>query len=1123
MELIVGKKGAGKTKYLLNKMKKILDNNNLLNENLKSKIYIIVPNQYTNMYERFLVENLSRGTLMGVEVLSFSRLSNIILKGSKYNHYKYIDDLGKNMILLSILEKTNLKILKKDKNQIKSIAKNISKIKSYGTTPKEILNKLGDDVDEILKLKLLDLQNIFEQYEKFLNEGYMDEEDQIKNMFEIMKESNFFSGSYVFLEKFETLEKNQYEILEEIVKEAKNIYVSILSEDIKEEINDLDIFKDAKETAKNILNIFTEINIQKLKEGKSSSVKYIYLKNKANFSKEISIFEKEFPNIYSRKNNLNEEEIETKNGEIEDIKFISFENSFNEIDYIALDIVDKINKGYMPKDFLIISNNLIEDGENLKEGCKKFGIELNISIKKNLLKNVLVLYVLDLLKCSIYKKSEDILNLLKLGLININEDILEKLERYIIRWNISGYKWDLDWKNREDDIYFEDINKTRKKIVAKLNEFKEELISAKTGKDKIIIIYSYLEREKIIDKIFSEIDNEEIKSEYLACINILNDIFDELAYIYEKRDISVENLIYLLEDSFRENKLKEVPNLLNAVDVSDMSSGSSNKKIIYIMSSEDKLLPSKMDDLSIISDEEIEFLKGKDISFLKTKTEKTFSFEYKFYDAVFSAKDKIIFTYSKKDLIGKTKRRSIYFKKIQNIFPKFKEIEIVEENLKLSFLEKIKYLPIEKQKILLEEKVGKDYSKYLNKGNVLENDLNIIKYLKEKGIFEKEEKEIFLNNNENKLEKNVVKKIYGKTLKTSVSRLENYSKCPFMYHIKYIINANEKEEYRLKPFDTGNFIHKVLENFVNNISSYIEKIKIEMPSLPVYEIIDENNKKRYLQFLQKKIKLSIDETFKTKEFEIFNNDKKFQILSKKLFSILEKACTTIAESLRLSDFKVYKTEYEVNGKILENVIIKGKIDRIDVFEKDEKKYFRIIDYKSSKKTITPKEIYSGINIQMPVYASIIEKNNKDIKNAGLMYFVSDEKKINNKTENISENLRQILPMYKMDGIILEDQNLVKAMDKTISDENKLATFIPVKLKKDGEFSLSTKIISEESLEKLLEDIEKILEKTVTEIISGNIDIYPLEDACSYCKYQNICMIDKNKNKKRKYTKIDKWK
>lgn len=1123
MELIVGKKGSGKTKYILSKMKQILDENALLEEKLRSKIYIIVPNQYTNMYERLLAEKLSSGTLMGVEVLSFSRLSNIVLNGSKYNHYKYIDDLGKNMILLSILEQLNLKILKKDKNQIKSIAKNISKIKSYGTTPKEVLDKLGDDVDEILKLKLLDLQNIFEQYENFLIEGYMDEEDQMKNMFEIMKESNFFSNSYVFLEKFETLEKNQYEIFREIAKEAKNIYVSILSEDIKEESNELDIFKDAKETAKNIFNILTEVNTQKIKDGKSSLVKYVYLKNEPDFSKEISIFEKEFSNIYSRKSDLNEEEIKIKNGEISDVKYISFENSFNEMEYIALDIVNKINKGYKLKDFLIISNNLVEDGENLKEVFKKFDLDLNISIKKNLLKNVLVLYVLDLLKSTMYKKSKDILNLLKLGLTDIKEDTLEKLERYIIRWNISGYKWNLDWKNKEDDIYFEDVNKTRKQIVLKLNKLKKALEAAKTGKEKIIIIYSYLENEKIIDKILSEINDEEIKSEYLACINILNDIFDEISYIYENRDISVENLIYLLEDSFRENKLKEVPNLLNAIDVSDMSNGSSNKKIIYIISSEDKLLPPKLDDLSIISDEEIEILKSKDISFLKTKKETYFSFEYKFYDAAFSAKDKIIFTYAKKDLIGKTNRRSIYFKKIQNIFPKFKEIEILEENLKLSFLEKIKCLPMEKQKKLLEEKAGIEYAKYLNKGNILDYNLKIVKYLKEKGIFQKEEREILSNNSESKLGKNIVNKIYGKKLKTSVSRLENYSMCPFMYHIKYIIKANEKEEYKIKPFDTGNFIHKVLEIFVNNISDDIEKFKNKMPNIPFYEMSDENNKEKYLQFLQKKLKLSIDETFSTKEFEIFNNDKKFQTLAQKLFGILEKAGITIAESLRLSEFKVYKTEYEINGKILENIYIKGKIDRIDVFEKNGKRYFRIVDYKSSKKTITPKDIYSGINIQMPIYASIIEKNNIDFKNAGLMYFVPDEKKINNKTENLSENLKQILPMYKMDGLVLENENLVKAMDKSLSDENKLSTFIPVKFKKDGEFSSSTKTISEKSFEKLLEDVEKIVEKLSVEIMSGNIDIYPLEDACSYCKYQNICMIDKNKNKKRKYTKIDKWK
>ena len=53
------------------------------------------------------------------------------------------------------------------------------------------------------------------------------------------------------------------------------------------------------------------------------------------------------------------------------------------------------------------------------------------------------------------------------------------------------------------------------------------------------------------------------------------------------------------------------------------------------------------------------------------------------------------------------------------------------------------------------------------------------------------------------------------------------------------------------------------------------------------------------------------------------------------------------------------------------IVINGKIDRMDIMNENEKCYFRIIDYKTNKKEFRLSEVKNGINMQMPIYIATI--------------------------------------------------------------------------------------------------------------------------------------------------------
>lgn len=75
-------------------------------------------------------------------------------------------------------------------------------------------------------------------------------------------------------------------------------------------------------------------------------------------------------------------------------------------------------------------------------------------------------------------------------------------------------------------------------------------------------------------------------------------------------------------------------------------------------------------------------------------------------------------------------------------------------------------------------------------------------------------KAISYTNMPERINKENIEKLYGKTLKTSVSRLEQYKSCPFSYYLKYGLNISEKDSFKVDSLDTGSFMHDTIDTFL---------------------------------------------------------------------------------------------------------------------------------------------------------------------------------------------------------------------------------------------------------------------------------------------------------------------
>lgn len=351
-----------------------------------------------------------------------------------------------------------------------------------------------------------------------------------------------------------------------------------------------------------------------------------------------------------------------------------------------------------------------------------------------------------------------------------------------------------------------------------------------------------------------------------------------------------------------------------------------------------------------------------------------------------------------------------------------------------------------------------------------------------------------------------IKKMYGTNLKTTISRLENYRKCPFSFHMTYGLKLKENEQFQMSTIDTGSFMHEVIDSFFQAIDDR----EIDLKSISDEEIGQIVNK-------------IMDEILQTSRYYIFRSSAKFRMMTKRLKKVVLQSMEYIVYSLKYSDFKPIGHEVEFGNASSgykpiklqldsgENIEIVGKIDRLDIGKLNEKEYVRIIDYKSSIKKLDLNQVVSGLQIQLITYLDAVTQQD-NFEPAGILYLGLIDNIVKAK-KNLSEEEieKEIRKGFKMQGLLLADVNVVKMMDNKL--EQGYSDIVPAYVGKDGNLSKKSSIASKEEFEVLQKTVKQMIREISQEILKGKIDIKPYsyqkKTGCDYCKYQSICMFNPN--------------
>lgn len=1089
LKFIYGTSGTGKTVYCFKEIKKLVNNN--------KKVYIITPEQFSFSAEKNLMDIIGRNAIMNAEVITFKRMAYRILTQTGISDKKSITKCGKAMLMEHIMnvQKENLNFLGKTTKNLDLTLRMITEFKKNNITTNMLENACNTIDDKYINIKLKDISILYNEFNKVIEKGYLDDDDLLTMVKNRISKSKMFTDSYIYIDEFAGFTKQEYSIIEELIKNAKEVNITMCTDSLKESKNpDTDIFSPNKKTILKLTNIAKNNNVN-IEEP-------IELKEKYRFkNEELKYLSDNLYTINAKKytNNC----INTK-------LFLAM-NNYSEIENVANNIIELVrDEEYRYKDISVITNNIDDYASLIKAIFRKYEIPVFIDENKALNQNILIKYVISLL--DVFSNSysmESIINYIKTEFVNIDENDIYNLENYCKKLGISGVKkfsntWKITTDNNED---IQKLNETRSKIIIPLIKFKNKLNKNKTVKDLTIALYNFLEENSIKEILLEKIlllkneGNIELANIYNASWDVLIDILDELVILLGEEKVTFEQYTNLLKTGFDTSALGKIPATLDEVIVGDVDrTRSAKKKAIFIIGLNDGKFPSINKNEGFINDEERIYLKANGIELAKTTKEQIYDDNFNIYKAFNVAEEKLYLSYSASDNDGKGLRKSILINKIEKLMPMLKEeSDIIEAKTYISSKE------ITFDLLLI------NLRKYFNGDKIDEIWFDVYKiYLEDEQYKQKLKNAIKGFNYTNvaeKIDENNLTKLYGDTLLTSISKLESYRRCPFAYFLKYALKLSDRTELKLESLDTGTFMHEIIDEFFNVLN--IKQISVK-------EITEEE--------IQKITQCIIEEKLSLKKNYIFNSIPRYVVLTKRLEKVIISAIKYIVNTLKVSDFNVLGTEVEfgknkeydsieINLENNKKVQIIGKIDRIDIAENKNGKYIRIIDYKSSVKSIDLNEVVAGVQIQLLTYLDAISKK-EDANLAGALYFNLIEPVIKTKNKHLTEEQieQEIRNNFKMNGLILGDVDVVKMMDNSLTTGN--SSIIPAYIDKEGNVSKNKpSILEEKDFKKLQNKIERIIKDISESIMNGEIQQKPIyilknkKTACDYCSYKSICGFD----------------
>ena len=343
-------------------------------------------------------------------------------------------------------------------------------------------------------------------------------------------------------------------------------------------------------------------------------------------------------------------------------------------------------------------------------------------------------------------------------------------------------------------------------------------------------------------------------------------------------------------------------------------------------------------------------------------------------------------------------------------------------------------------------------------------------------------------------------------LYSSISQLQDYYVNPYEYFLKYGLGLKKRDQLTMSVDRIGTFFHKAMEWFVSAVNAAQQLSFAGLAENPA----------QLNDLIKRALVVAKDDQPDLAILTANSNQAAFQyqqltrIVKTMLTILCWQAKYTAAQPLdteirfgRLGAAKeddLRPLEYPLRPANT-HVYLRGRIDRIDQLNQDNKDYLTVVDYKSGNRTFDLTAAYYGLSLQLLAYLNAISSNRHqlparlnptagDLQLAGALYLHLSNPVINAAKLKPGTDLDTVrMQQHQYKGLLLNDPALLKQLDKNLDQQKSLL----YPLRERGDKILGNKdalLVTPDQLAWLQDRNKQLIIGAGNDIVAGKVALKP---------------------------------
>ncbi|TYO93855.1 helicase-exonuclease AddAB subunit AddB [Desulfallas thermosapovorans] len=1143
LRLITGRAGAGKTSLCLREI-----NRELERRPLGAPLIMLVPEQVSFQTERALARVTGTGGFIRAQVLGFNRLAHRVLQEVGGATRLPLGEMGKRMVLRRLLERRlgDLRVFGRAARLpgfVDKLARALGEMKTYRVAPEDLgrclagFERVGDT--GLLLDKLRDLQLIFNDYTYFLQNRFIDPDDYLALAADRIKNSNWLSRAHIWVDGFTGFTPREYAVLEALLRHTRGINVALCLSpgQLDRDVSETDPFYPVWETFC-VLNSMAQrmgLPVYRVPVAENEAPPRFVSPHLAYL--ERVLFDHRAGGAPGAEGEKTPPPgaVENRGGKepARDVSVVVAADRRAEVEGMAREIIHLCrDRGYRWRDIVVLLREVDLYAGLIEAVFTDYGIPFFLDHKRTVLHHPVV----ELIRAALETVAGDwpcdaVFRYLKTDLVPVSREEVDLLENYVLEHGIRGSRWfdDKPWMYRrrltlEADVepveqekqFLEEINGIRYSAVTALAGFYRAVQDGATVAGYTGALYDLLVQLHVPEQLerwallAGEEGRLEEAREHQQIWKDLVTLLDEVVEALGEEELPLDQYAVVLESGLSALRLGLIPPGLDQVIVGSLDrSRSPAVRAAFIPGVNDGVLPARLSEQGIFTESERERLLESGLPLAPGVRRRVFDEQYMVYQALTRASERLVLSYPLADDEGRALRPSPVIHRVREIFPHLEEGTWQQEPgadpaADLGFVAHpgrcLTYLAGR----LRDAGAGRpveplwwDVYNWFARNN------------HDDPLFVRVMESLFYRNREGRLPRSLARRLYGQPFRTGVSGLEKFRSCPFAHFLSHGLRLKDRAVFRLQAPDTGQFFHAALKLFAQ---------RLQEDGLDWGELPPDRCRELAGQV--------VDMLAPRLQSEILLSSARHRYLTGRLKRVVQRSALVLGEHARRGRFRPVGLELafgpggELPGVVFslpggDEMVLTGRIDRVDAARSEDILYLRIIDYKSGVTTIKLSDIWHGLKLQLLTYLEVALAHSRKLvgeqglPGAVLYYRIAEPLLQTDGTPLAGEEAeRLLLKQLKMKGLLLAEPALVRLMDGLAGSASDL---LPVGIKKDGTLSARSAVLDHEQFALLRAYLRHQLAVTGEDIMAGVKDISPYRQGefryCRFCSYKPVCQFD----------------